>query len=82
MDWMYEKYLRNKELRELENKHQTQYRRITSFVDTLDTDAQESFSYPVQSANKAFFSSVAGFRRHPNSSQEMYVEIFIFLNVI
>jgi hypothetical protein len=78
MDWMYEKYLRNKELRELANKYQTKYRYITSFVDTFDIDSEESFSYPYQPATQVFFSSVAGFRRHPNSSQEMYIEIFIF----
>jgi hypothetical protein len=70
MDWTYEKYLRDQELEEIEDKYSGRYRIITDLISESDIDA-ESLDYSVRSANQISFSSVAGFNQHPNSSQEM-----------
>jgi hypothetical protein len=66
MDWIYEKYLRNQELKELEHEYKTTRRRTAYkfFV-------QSRLEPPVRSADQIRSSSVSGFNQHPNSSQEM-----------
>jgi len=63
MDWTYEKYLRHQELQVIEDGYSCKYRPIFGLVSLLD--------YPVQSANKILFPTVAGFQQHPKSSEEM-----------
>jgi hypothetical protein len=84
MDWIYEKYLRNEELRKLENECSNVhvYLPIVSIAEFIEAATPESFHYFVNSGTQVLFSSGVGFRYHPNSSQEMYIQIFIFLNLI
>jgi len=65
MDWMYEKYLRNIELEQVE-------------ADYLERSAHFACGmrcgppiYPMRPAGKHQFVSMGGFKQHPNESQEM-----------
>jgi hypothetical protein len=59
MDWIYEKYLRNQELKETENARGL---RETNY---------SSSSYFLEPTDNIQLSSVTGFDEHPNSSEDM-----------
>jgi hypothetical protein len=66
MNWIYEKYLRNQQLKELEHEYKTTRRRTACKL-----FMQFRLEPPVRSTDQIRSSSVSGFNQHPNSSQEM-----------
>ena len=72
MDWVYEKYLRNEELRRLERQYSNSYLPIAAMEDIIKNTSPFFFLEPV---TQVFVLPVAGFLHHPNASQEMYVSI-------
>jgi len=65
MDWMYEKYLRNIELEEVE----AEYCKRSSF--TACGMRCRPPRYPVRPEGKHDFALIGGFKQHPNESQNM-----------
>ncbi|CAF1026897.1 unnamed protein product [Adineta steineri] len=65
MDWMYEKSLRNIELRSIHRQYRTACIRC----------AQPS--YPVRPSKEQKFESIAGFTKHLNSSADMTIELLV-----
>ena len=65
MDWMYEKYLRNAELNEVEKI----YRERRSHIACGKRRGPPQ--YPMRPASKHHFVPIGGFKQHPNESQEM-----------
>jgi hypothetical protein len=65
MDWMYEKYLRNIELDEVE----AMYRERSAMVACGMRCGPPR--YPMRPEGKHQFIPIAGFKQHPNESQNM-----------
>jgi hypothetical protein len=65
MDWMYEKYLRNIELEQVEADY---LERSSGFACGMRCGPPR---YPMRPASKHQFVSMGGFKQHPNESQEM-----------
>ncbi|CAF1315102.1 unnamed protein product [Rotaria sordida] len=64
IDWMFEKYLRNQELKILEK----QYRKMNIGFGLKYSSSR----YFVPSKNNESFSPIFGFNRHPNSSSDIF----------
>ncbi|CAF0853889.1 unnamed protein product [Adineta steineri] len=65
IDWMYEKYLRNIELEEVE-AHYHEY--SSNFA---CGEPCEPPRYPIRPEGQHRFASIGGFKQHPNESQDM-----------
>ena len=65
MDWMYEKYLRNRELEEVEMQYEVKSSRVACGMRCGPPQ------YPVRPASKPCLESVGGFKAHPNTSEHM-----------
>lgn len=66
MDWIYEKYLRNIELEQVEADYRVRSSQIACGMRCGPPQ------YPMRPESKHQFVSMAGFTQHPNESQEMY----------
>jgi hypothetical protein len=65
MDWMYEKYLRNIELEEVEAFYRERSSRVACGMRCGPPQ------YPMRPLGKHQFVSIGGFKQHPNESQDM-----------
>ena len=65
MDWMYEKFLRNQELIEVEKRHREER---SGFACGMRCGPPQ---YPVRPPGKHQFVPINGFKQHPNESQDM-----------
>ncbi len=65
MDWMYEKYLRNIELEQVEAMYVAESLMIACGMRCGPP------RYPIRPASKHQFISMGGFKKHPNESQDM-----------
>ena len=68
MDWMYEKYLRNIELEEVEAEYTERSSEVACGMEW------GSPRYPIRPDGKHDFGAVGGFKEHPNQSSRMYVD--------
>ena len=64
MDWMYEKYLRNIELEQVETDYREKSSRVACGMRCGPPQ------YPVRPAGKHHFAPIGGFKQHPNESQD------------
>jgi hypothetical protein len=65
MNWMYEKYLRNAELNQVEEMYRQERASIACGMKCLPPQ------YPMRPASKHRFVPICGFKQHPNESQEL-----------
>jgi hypothetical protein len=68
MEWIHQKNLRNKQLKELKEFFERDRDRYLFRTGCIVCSPP---SYPRQPTNKEKFTSIRGFYQHPNSSQEM-----------
>jgi len=65
MEWMYEKYLRNIELEQVEAEYREQ---SSNYACGMRCRPPQ---YPVRPKGKHDFASIGGFKQHPNESEDM-----------
>ncbi|CAF0905170.1 unnamed protein product [Adineta steineri] len=74
IDWMYEKYLRNIELEEVEAHYRERSRQVACGMRSGPP------RYPVRPEGKHRFESIGGFKQHPNESQDMTIDLSVDVN--
>ena len=67
---MYEKYLRNEELKEVERRYAEEMRNVACGLRC------EPPMFPVRDDKNHLFELTGGFKQHPNDSEEMYENDF------
>ncbi|CAF3935032.1 unnamed protein product, partial [Adineta steineri] len=74
IDWMYEKYLRNIELEEVEAHYHETSMHVACGMRSRPPQ------YPVRPEGKHRFESIGGFKQHPNESQDMTIDLSVDVN--
>ncbi|CAF1181428.1 unnamed protein product [Rotaria magnacalcarata] len=71
MEWMYEKYLRNAELEEVEVMYRERSSRVACGMRCGPPQ------YPLRPAGKHHFVPIGDFRQHPNESEKISIELSV-----